>query len=216
MISQKKQILLVVLLFLIVFVLILFLVARPFLAQIKQAGKDLALQELNLEELNSQLASFEDFQKKNTDFQQYFSVVKDCFVDSGAPIKFMEFLENEAEILGVKLTVAALPLTKDPKFSSAFQITLEGKFSDTLRFLERLEESPWLVELGSLVITRFSETEQKQQQGQSQNQTEAEKPREVGDVTMLFSIKALSAKQVALPEESASKTITNQENSNEQ
>lgn len=216
MISQKKQIFFVALLFLIIFILIFFLFARPMLIKIKQAGKDLAKQELVLGELNSQLASFEDFQKKNADFQQYFSVVKDCFVDSGAPIKFMEFLENEAQILGVKLTVAALPLSKDPKFSSAFQITLEGKFSDALRFLERLEESPWLVELGGLVVNRFSETQQKQQQTKTQNQDEMERPREVGDVSMLFTVKALSAKQVALPEEGASKTTNNQENAIEQ
>ena len=85
------------------------------------------------------------------------------FINSEAPIDFMTSLEDSAALSNVTIEVSPsqLPSSKTKELpilrSLGFQLIIEGLASECLKFLDRLEGSPSLIEIRSVNIVRVDQ-----------------------------------------------------------
>jgi hypothetical protein len=79
--------------------------------------------------------------------------IESLFIDSEVPIDFIRFLEKLASDSGVVATVSpSANLRKDAGEwkSISFRFSVEGSFINFSRFLEKLENAPYLIEVQNL------------------------------------------------------------------
>lgn len=158
---KNKFNLALVLLFLFVVSLTVFLI-WPAFSEIKNTSKEIMekREKIVVSEIKVQKArDFRSFyQKREESFQR----LDTFFVNSEAPIDFINFLEKTSQDSGVSLEISAGSLVENPQelwpFLN-FQISSAGLSSDFLKFLEKLESSPYLAEIQNLNIRRLSESE---------------------------------------------------------
>jgi hypothetical protein len=75
------------------------------------------------------------------------------------PVEFIGFLEKTAANSSVNIEISPLPVTKDETdawSSLNFQIAANGSFPHLLLFIEKLESSPYLIEIQSLTISQLT------------------------------------------------------------
>ena len=181
MISPVKKIKLSLLIFLVIFVTFLIFAVIPFLKDVQETSQNLAFQEGVLNLFGRQIVNLNNFQS-NYEFQRLIlEKVEKSFVDFEAPIDFIEFLEETAKKENIIMRIRPLPAltNKGDLWSTVgFQIMVGGSFSNCLRFLEKLEYGPWLVDINQLYIERIQENTQR---------SEEFSQLKIGDVTISFS-----------------------------
>jgi len=158
--SARQKIYLTSVLFGILFLLLIIFGILPSLGKVKKSSQELSFQKSTLNLFQSQLEDLRDFQKKFTSYQSLLAKLENSFVVKEAPIRFIEFLEKEAKSSDISLEIVPLnlkPSEVDLWFPLGFSLSFGGSFPDCLRFLERLERGPFLVEISQLNIGRISE-----------------------------------------------------------
>lgn len=119
------------------------------------------------------------FQKRDENFDQIKEIYQEIkpdlekiertFVDPEAPIGLIEFWEKTARVSGISIDVSSSSLKKrkdgDDNFLG-FQMALIGSFSDFMKFLQKIENSSYLVEIENLTLARLSEGELKSEKYQ--------------------------------------------------
>lgn len=148
----------------VIFLVLLLEVSTKFflnsLAELRSLSQRVIFQKKVEKLLELRVKNFENFQKNLPVFEEISQKIESSFVRKDAPIKFIEFLEKLAKDARISLKIKPLDLKKkenDLWEPVGFQITLLGKFSQCLRFLEKLERAPWLVEIYQLSIDRITE-----------------------------------------------------------
>jgi len=89
---------------------------------------------------------------------------QDIFIDREVPVDFIRFLEKTAKDCNISMEVSlSSPLkAKDEKWQRLlFQVNSSGSLPDFLKFFEKIENSPYLVDVQSLFINRLSEDDLK-------------------------------------------------------
>ncbi len=158
--SAKQKIYITLVLFGILFFLFVSFLVLPFFKKLEKTSQELALQKTTLSLFENQLKELRDFQGKYPSYQPFLAEIEELFVSQDAPIEFIEFLEKEARASELSLEIAPLNLrtTKNDLWPPvAFSLSLAGRFPNCLRFLERLEESSWLIEITQLTFGEISE-----------------------------------------------------------
>ncbi len=163
MISPQRRTQIISLGFVLLLLAAVFLALLPCLRAVSQASDNLLLQKRTLALFQSHLQSLADFENQESEFQQAAVKVSNVFVDLEAPVEFIEFLETEAGLVGLQLFISplSLPVRKGEASAFGFQLVLGGKFISALRFLARIEQSHWLMEVTALNIAEVSEKELK-------------------------------------------------------
>ena len=160
MIPIKKKIYITLLCFVIVFGILIKFGILPSIEALKRNSQALSLQKKALNLFQSQVEDLKNFQKEFSQYQPILEKVNHSFVAREAPINVIEFLEEEARNLNLPIEISPLIITQkktDPWVPVAFSISFAGTFPNCLRFLERLEQSLWLIEISQLNIERISE-----------------------------------------------------------
>lgn len=160
MITAKRKIHLTLLSFGILCILLVGFGVMPIVKQIQKGSQDLALKKATLDLLKNQILNLKEFRENYELLEQDLNKIDDSFIDPEAPIDFIEFLESEAQNANLEMMISPFsfpPQKDDPWQSTGFRVNLGGSFSDCLRFLERLEQSPWLIELSQLDVERMAE-----------------------------------------------------------
>lgn len=86
--------------------------------------------------------------------------IENLFVDSEAPVEFIEFLEKTAARSEVSFEInpAGLKEEKEAIWEGiGFQIKAVGSSDGSLRFLDKLESSPYLTEIQNISISKLKE-----------------------------------------------------------
>ena len=158
--KEVSRINLSIIVFLVLTVLILIFGVYPIFKDIEKNSEELVNQKKELVILEAQITNLEKFKIVYKNLEEILERIQGLFVDARVPVDFIRFLENTAE--GCSLDISISP-TSSGKFSSdywqslIFQISSRGSFSNFLRFLEKLENSPYLIEVQSLNISRDGE-----------------------------------------------------------
>ena len=132
----------------------------PVFQGLKESSQELLLQKKVLNLFQSQVGDLKNFQRDYSLFQPVLEKLQSSFIDKEVPIDFIEFLERETVKAGLSIKIFPFAISlseKDPWLPVAFSISVGGVSSDYLRFLERLEQSPWLTEISQLNIERITE-----------------------------------------------------------
>lgn len=106
------------------------------------------------------LASFQDKAKKNIkeiyqEVEPDLEKVDQLFVDSQSPIDLIKFWRDGTRDLDLDIDISPLSSTKneeDPWSSIMFRVNLTGSFTNFMRFLEKIESGPYLIEVRDLTV----------------------------------------------------------------
>ena len=130
----------------------------PVIEKVKISSYNMAFKQSTLALIDIQIDNLKDFQSKKSGYNQALARMDDIFVDNSAPVSFIEFLEEQARIANLKLTIQPLSLSAQQSADSpiGLQLILEGKFSRSLLFLDRIEQSHWLFKILEISVSRFS------------------------------------------------------------
>lgn len=141
-------------------VLIVCFVILPVFSNIESGSREMAKQEGNLVVLETKISNLEEFQATYKGLEEALANIEDLFINSDVPIEFINFLENAASNSSLKIEIssAAKQTVKGDTWPSiSFQGQVIGSFPDFLKFLNRVENSSYLVEVKSLSIASIGE-----------------------------------------------------------
>ena len=157
----KNKINLSIIISLISAILIFVFVIYPTLQEIKNNSRELVSQKAGLSYLEAGVADLEKFKIFSRESEEILKKTDNLFIDSEVPVEFISFLETTSQ--EYQLEIGILPIVpgkirKDTWPSLVFQVTTSGLFSDFLKFLEKLENSPYLVEIQKLDVGKSAAT----------------------------------------------------------
>jgi len=132
----------------------------PFFQKISINSKELTSQKENLALLEAKAANLERFKNLYSGLKEILEKIDDLFVNAEVPVEFIGFLEDTSS--ESNLTIKMVPSGEEEGGywpSLSFQITCMGSFDDLLKFLEKLENSPYLIEIKNVSIGDLPEKE---------------------------------------------------------
>jgi len=142
------------------FVLILFVIFT-LIKKIKENSQQLLLEKetrLSFLEQKEDLRNFKDiYQEIEPDLEK----TENLFISSGIPIDFINFLEKTASDSNTLVEISSVTLvdSKDDSWSSLeFRLQVFASFSNFSRFIERLENDSYLIEIYDLNIKKLSDS----------------------------------------------------------
>ena len=128
-------------------ILIIFIIF-PLITGIQNDSKELISLKSELSVLEQTKGNAEELKKLSALHQQDAEAINAIFIDPKIPIDFIRFVETTASESGTTLEVSY------DENSVSFDIALEGSFSAFLKFLTKLENGPYPLEISSLNIKR--------------------------------------------------------------
>ena len=158
--KEVSRINLSIIVFFVLTVLIFIFGVYPIFKDIEKNSEELVSQKKELVILEAQITNLEKFKIVYKNLEDILERIQGLFVDARVPVDFIRFLENTAESSSLDISISP---TSSGKFgndywqSLIFQISSRGSFPNFLRFLEKLENSPYLIEIQSLNISRDGE-----------------------------------------------------------
>jgi len=161
--KEKNKILLAIVISLIIDLLIILCLVVPAFKEIEQASSKLLYYKKKLALVRGEVANFQDFEAHHKlylkNLQEMDALIQNqLFIDKEVPLELVSFCEEEAsrENLQFEITPLRVPSQKEeaPFDFLTIRIKLEGKFPNLLRFLKRLENSQWLVEVQQINISK--------------------------------------------------------------
>jgi len=134
----------------------------PFFSEIKKNSEDLIFKKQRLLSLEAKIGNLGQLQNLWQGIEPDIKKIDQLFIDPDVPVEFINFLEITSRDCDVSTKISpGLPThaKKDPWPSLTFQITLVGSSPNFLKFLEKLEASPYLIEIKNLNERRLTEKE---------------------------------------------------------
>jgi hypothetical protein len=92
--------------------------------------------------------------------QSDLDTIGNLLVNSEAPLEFINFLEKNANLCRIHLEISSMTKNTEkggPWPSLSLQVLVVGSFSDFLKFLEKLENGPYLIEILGINTDLISE-----------------------------------------------------------
>jgi len=182
--KTDRKIIISLLVFILVISLCVIFIIYPLFNEIRKESEDLFAQKNILAGLEIKAKNLQKFQVTYENYEPDLEKINEVFVNPAEPVSFIEFLEKQAS--QSQLFIEILPLVpekagKDLWPSMNFHLVLAGSFPDFLKFFEKLELSPYLIETLNLNTRRLYEGNIK---------AEKFKGFSVGDVNVSLSVKA--------------------------
>lgn len=168
--TTKKKIYLYLGIFIIIFILFFALVIPYILKEIQKKSEDLIFLKQNLITLQGERKNLKQLETTYQNYQHALEKIEALFVNSEVPVDFIDFLESTAQLSQQTIDIS-LVSTKETEDESwlflSFQVSAIGSFPNFLKFLTRLENSPYLIEIINLNIKEsiLGETEPGEPQG---------------------------------------------------
>jgi len=182
----KKKINIIIAIFLGLTILLIGFVIYPLFQGIKNDSKELISQKQKLISLETKIESLMQFQTLWQGIESNFQETEKLLIDPEVPVAFISSLETIAKDCQMIIKISSMPSSgteKDPWSSLFFQINSATSFSKFLKFLEKLETSPYLIEISSLNVRKLTEAELKSKEFEGNS---------LGDVAAALSLKVYS------------------------
>jgi len=144
--------------------LLIFFVISPSFREIKKNSEALLSEREKMILLAKEKENLKEMKEILKTYQAELEKMENLFIDRKIPIEFINFLEKIAKESQAKFEIALMveKTIPDPWPSLIFQINLESSFPNFLKFLEKLENSPYLIEIQNLNISRLTQAEQEE------------------------------------------------------
>jgi hypothetical protein len=158
--EPKKKIFVSIVIFIIINLALIIILIFPFARAIEKNSQDLILQKQELILLSEKSEKTKNLKNIYQVHQKNLEKIDALFIDPETPIDFIGFLEKNAEDSQVKIKKSlASDKTQETDFGPAlsFNISLESSVSNFMKFLEKLENAPYLIEIPNLNINALGE-----------------------------------------------------------
>jgi competence protein ComGC/acylphosphatase len=156
--NSKRKIILFSILFSILFLSILFFLILPNIKEIKRISKEISQTKSKLEEITRRQEEIEKFKRISPSITENLSKLENSFVNREIPVDFVEFLEKMAKDLKIQSQISILSSSKD---SLSFQIKGVGVPESVFKFIEKIENCNFLIQVERIRISKLSEAELK-------------------------------------------------------
>ena len=158
--GSKKKIILVSAIFGSIVLILIGFGVYPLFNEIRNDSKEFFAIRGELILLQSKIENIEKMKKSYERWDKDLEKIDKLFVDSKAPIDLMEFWEKIAGDSNVLITVSPIALKskeEDSWNSMGFQVNLTGSYPNFLRFFDKFEAVPYLIEIQKLAVRRLTE-----------------------------------------------------------
>lgn len=145
----------------VVYIVLIIFVILPLFSGIKESSQELVSQKQILASFEAYLESLDKFKNLYFEIEPNVNKSSNLFIDPEVPVDFITFLETTASNSQLPTEISgAVPVEagEDPWGGLVFQIISTGSFSKFLKFLEKLETSPYLIKIQGLSIRKISES----------------------------------------------------------
>jgi len=158
----KNKINLTLFVFLLLSVSLIVFIIIPLYKDIKNVTQELISKKQEMLSLENKIKNIEEFRKKYPEIKLKLTTIDTLFTNPETAIDFITFLEDTSKNCQLEMKISPFVVVKneeDPWPSISFQINSIGSFPNLLKFIEKLESCPYLIEFRGLSISRLSETE---------------------------------------------------------
>jgi Tfp pilus assembly protein PilO len=160
--NYQRKFIISILLFVIINGAMIGFLVLPTFREIKLSSKEYLEQKKELATIKAEISNFKDFEKNYHLYQKGLKEMEDLifnqlFADKELPIDLMNFLNEQSDDHNLSLKITSLDLEKtkeDPWDFVALRLNLEGQFPEFLKFLKKIENSRWLIEINDLLISK--------------------------------------------------------------
>ena len=166
--TLRKKIYLFSIIIILISLCLIFLIIYPLFIGIKKSSEELISQKKDLASLEAKMENLRKLKILYPEIAPDLEKIDHLFVDFAMPIEFIRFLEelSRETVNQIEISLLPLPRAKEDLWNSfSFQINSRSPFPNFLKFLEKLENSPYLIEITNLGIKRLAEREPGQLNG---------------------------------------------------
>ena len=128
--------------------LVLIAIVLPLLNLIQKSSQELASQKKELILYSQQGSDLEGTIEKYNSFKARLEKIDNSFINKSFPVEFKRFLEGIVPASQGKMITSAAKEGTDNTLS--FNVSFTGSFSNLLRFIDKLENSPYFIEIVNL------------------------------------------------------------------
>ena len=160
--SQNKKTFLISIIFGLITLTIIGFIILPLLRGIKKNSGELSVVKRDLFISQGKAGGLEQIKETYEGLKPDLERIEKLFVDSKVPVDLIQFWEKTAIDSGISIEISPSSLKtigEDPWNSMGFQISLIGPFPSFLKFLEKTENAPYLIEVQSLTVKKLTEGE---------------------------------------------------------
>ena len=146
-------------LFIGIFLGLVLFVVFPLVKNIKESSQQLLLEEEARLTFSKEIENFQNFKEAYQAVEPDLKEVESSFIIPEPPIEFINFLEKTAADSNILLEISSVsPEKSEGKTwpSLDFNLQASGSFSNFSRFVERLENSLYLIEIYDLNMRKSS------------------------------------------------------------
>ena len=158
--TLKNKINLSLIIFIILSVCLIVLVIYPLFKEIKNSSEELVSEKQKLFSLERKIENLKEFQTLWLKIEPNLKKIDQLFIDPQVPVEFVNFLEKIAKDNEILIEISSALSSKteeDPWPSLLLKINSTAPFSEILKFLEKIETSPYLIEIQNLNARRLIE-----------------------------------------------------------
>lgn len=184
--TTKNKVYLSLVIFVLLGVSLIIFLVQPVYKDIGTSSEELILEKQTLTSLEAKIKNIEDFRKNYQETKENLEKTKNLFIKFKAPISFIYFLEKSAQVSQIPLEIfpSQVKENKEGVWSYiVFKIDSVCSFPNFLKFLEKLESSPYLIEIYGLTITKLTENDLKREEFENYS---------LGDINISLSIKVFA------------------------
>ncbi|MFH1643053.1 MAG: hypothetical protein ABH967_00200 [Patescibacteria group bacterium] len=136
---------------------------RPTVLDIQIKSEEMIAQKKSFLSSEIRMKNLQSFKKSLLDINVASEKANNLLINEKAPVEFVRFLEKSAIRTNIVMSISAAQPSKSTKkntwSSISFQIETFSTFPNFLKFLERIEFSPYLIEINNLNVRHIAEGE---------------------------------------------------------
>lgn len=158
----KKKISISILFLIFSSILIVSFIIYPLFSEIEKVSQEFLVQKQGVGAIEKKVENLEKFKTIFPEISADLEKIDNLFVIHEAPIGFILFLEKISRDSQVSLKISSGPAFRSEKILwpyVSFNLDLKGFFPDISNFLEKMESSPYLIEIQTLTVSRMTESE---------------------------------------------------------
>lgn len=139
--------------FLLILAVLVFFIAFSFW-KIKKESSIFLAEKSQIAVLTSQSVDIESFKNNYDSYKDNFQKIEAMFVDQQNPLSFIKFLEDSAVLSKVEISISPPSYVQEgaQKFINV-QVSCSGQLPGELKFLETIENGPYLVSVQSVSLS---------------------------------------------------------------
>ena len=148
-----KKIIVISIIFGIIVIILLCFVIYPLLNEVRKNSQEFILAKKELVSFKAETEEFEQSKEVYRSLKTDLEKIDQLFINSDVPIDLIKFWRETAKDSGLLIDISPILLEAGETVlwdSIGFRLDLIGSFSNFLKFLEKIETAPYLIEIQNL------------------------------------------------------------------